>query len=95
MTYGISLWLPYTARARLLQEMQVIMGVEKAVEPYAFWSNVSPSLGFGIDFRIRDIDYASLRKLVAQWRLLLQIILAIFTRLLNGAEIMRTGLHGS
>ena len=25
-------------------------------------------MGFGIDFRIRDIDYASLRKLVAQWR---------------------------
>jgi hypothetical protein len=30
------------------------------VEPYAFWSNVSPSLGFGIDMRVPEIDYAAL-----------------------------------
>jgi len=32
------------------------------VEPYAFWSNVSPSLGFGIDMRVPEIDYAALRR---------------------------------
>ena len=42
------------------------------VEPYAFWSNVSPSLGFGIDMRVREIDYAALRRLIGQWRELSQ-----------------------
>jgi alpha-galactosidase len=38
------------------------------VQPYAFWSNAAPSLGCGIDLRVKEIDYAKLRTLVAQWR---------------------------
>lgn len=40
----------------------------KPVEPHALWSNVSPSLGFGIDMRVPDLDNSALRRLVAQWR---------------------------
>ncbi len=69
MTYGISLWLPYHGTGTVAARNVGYYGSGKTpVESYAFWSNVSPSLGFGVDFRIRDIDYASLRKLVAQWR---------------------------
>jgi alpha-galactosidase len=38
------------------------------VEPYAFWSNAAPSLGSGIDLRVKEIDYNALRKLYNQWR---------------------------
>ena len=43
-------------------------GGKTPVEPYAFWSNTAPSLGFGIDIRVRDLDYDALRRLVGQWR---------------------------
>ncbi len=36
--------------------------------PDAFWSNAAPSLGSGIDIRVREIDYNALRRLVRQWR---------------------------
>ena len=42
--------------------------VATPVEPYAFWSNAAPSLGSGIDIRVREIDYDALRQLVGQWR---------------------------
>jgi len=42
------------------------------VEPYAFWSNAAPSLGSGIDVRVREIDYDALRRLYQQWRQLSQ-----------------------
>ena len=38
------------------------------VEPYAFWSNVAPSLVSGIDIRVKEIDYETLRRLYNQWR---------------------------
>ncbi|MEN6334684.1 MAG: GH36 C-terminal domain-containing protein, partial [Phycisphaerales bacterium] len=38
------------------------------VEPYAFWSNAAPSLGLGIDARLKDLDYPALRGLIGQWR---------------------------
>jgi len=38
------------------------------VEPYAFWSNAAPSLGSGIDIRVKEIDYKTLRRLYNQWR---------------------------
>lgn len=69
MTYGISLWLPYYGTGTVATRNASYYGSGKTpVEPYAFWSNVSPSLGFGIDFRVKDLDYPALRKLVAQWR---------------------------
>lgn len=69
MTAGLSLWLPYHGTGTVAARNAGYYGSGKTpVEPYAFWSNVSPSLGFGIDMRVRDLDYAALRRLVGQWR---------------------------
>ncbi|NQT84447.1 GH36 C-terminal domain-containing protein, partial [bacterium] len=38
------------------------------VEPYAFWSNVTPATGSGIDMREKEIDYPAFRRLINQWR---------------------------
>jgi alpha-galactosidase len=38
------------------------------VEPYAFWSNSTPALVMNVDVRVKDLDYAALRRLVEQWR---------------------------
>lgn len=69
MTHGISLWLPYHGTGTVGARNVGYYGSGKTpVEPYAFWSNVSPSLGFGIDMRVPDLDYPALRRLVGQWR---------------------------
>ena len=69
MTAGLSLWLPYHGTGTVAARNAGYYGSGKTpVEPYAFWSNVSPSLGFGIDMRVPDLDYAALRTLVGQWR---------------------------
>jgi alpha-galactosidase len=71
MTHGISLWLPYHGTGTVAARDAAYYGSGKTpVEPYAFWCNVSPSLGFGIDLRVPDLDYAALRRLVGQWRLI-------------------------
>ena len=69
MTYGISFWMPYHGTGTVACANASYYGGGKTpVEPYAFWSNVAPSLGFGIDIRVKDLDYAALRRLVGQWR---------------------------
>ncbi|MBM4041336.1 MAG: alpha-galactosidase, partial [Planctomycetes bacterium] len=69
MTYGLSFWLPYHGTGTVACDNAPYYGGGKTpVQPYAFWSNAAPSLGCGIDLRVRDIDYEKLRKLVAQWR---------------------------
>ena len=69
MTHGLSLWLPYHGTGTVAARNASYYGSGKTpVEPYAFWSNVTPSLGFGIDLRVPDLDYAALRRLVGQWR---------------------------
>ncbi|MHC1764640.1 MAG: alpha-galactosidase [Verrucomicrobiia bacterium] len=69
MTYGLSVWLPYHGTGTVAARNVGYYGSGKTpVEPYAFWSNVTPSLGFGIDMRVPDLDYAALRQLVEQWR---------------------------
>jgi alpha-galactosidase len=76
MTYGISLWLPYHGTGTVAARNASYYGSGRTpVEPYAFWSNVTPSLGFGIDMRVPDLDYPALRQLVDQWR---QVILNYF-----------------
>ena len=68
MTYGISLWLPYHGTGTVASSAASYYGGGLTnVEPYAFWSNTAPSLGSGIDFRIREIDYDALRTLYHQW----------------------------
>ncbi len=69
MTYGISLWIPYHGTGTVAcSKAGYYGGGPTPVEPYAFWSNAAPSLGSGIDIRVREIDYDALRQLVGQWR---------------------------
>jgi len=69
MTYGISLWLPYHGTGTVASSAAPYYGGGFTnVEPYAFWSNAAPSLGSGIDLRVREIDYDALRRLYQQWR---------------------------
>jgi len=69
MTYGLSFWLPYHGTGTVACDNAPYYGGGKTpVQPYAFWSNAAPSLGCGIDLRVKEIDYEKLRKLVGQWR---------------------------
>jgi len=69
MMYGISLWLPFHGTGTVATRNAPYYGSGPTpVEPYAFWSNVAPSLGLGIDVRLRELDYAALRRLIEQWR---------------------------
>jgi alpha-galactosidase len=69
MTYGISLWLPFQGTGTVATRNAPYYGSGLTpVEPYAFWSNAGPSLGCGFDVRVKELDYAALRRLVDQWR---------------------------
>ena len=69
MMLGLSLWLPYHGTGTVAaRNASYYGGGPSPVEPYAFWSNVGQTLGFGLDIRERQLDYATLRRLVAQWR---------------------------
>jgi len=69
MMYGLSLWLPFHGTGTVGMRNAPYYGSGKtAVEPYALWSNAGQSLGFGIDIRVRDLDYAALRRFIEQWR---------------------------
>jgi alpha-galactosidase len=69
MTYGISMWLPYHGTGTVAARTAPYYGSGYTpVEPYAFWSNVAPSLGCGIDIRVKEIDYTKLRRLLDAWR---------------------------
>ena len=69
MTYGISLWLPFHGTGTVGTRTAPYYGSGfTAVEPYAFWSNATPSFGCGIDMRVKEIDYKLLVRLFEQWR---------------------------
>ena len=69
MSYGISLWLPFQGTGTVATRNAPYYGSGATpVEPYAFWSNTGPSLGLGLDMRVKELDYAALRRLVDQWR---------------------------
>ncbi len=69
MTYGISFWIPYHGTGTVAcANAGYYGGGLTPVEPYAFWSNAAPSLGSGIDIRVKEIDYDALRRLIGQWR---------------------------
>ena len=69
MTYGISLWLPFHGTGTVACVDAPYYGNGRTpVQPYAFWSNVAPSINCGIDFRVKDIDYTALRQLFSAWR---------------------------
>ncbi|MDY0165248.1 MAG: alpha-galactosidase [Thermoguttaceae bacterium] len=69
MTYGLSFWLPYHGTGTVASASAPYYGGGATeVEPYAWWSNAAPSLGSGIDIRVKDLDYAMLRRLYNQFR---------------------------
>jgi alpha-galactosidase len=69
MTYGLAFWLPYQGTGTVAADSAPYYGGGATpVEPYAFWSNTSPSLGLGMDAREAGMDWPALGKLVAQWR---------------------------
>ena len=69
MTYGISLWLPFHGTGTVAcVDAPYYGGGLTPVQPYAFWSNVAPSTNCGFDMRVKEIDYAALRKLFHAWR---------------------------
>ena len=69
MTYGISMWLPFHGTGTVACiNAPYYGGGFTPVEPYAFWSNVAPGLGCGVDMRVKEIDYEALRKLFNAWR---------------------------
>jgi len=69
MTYGLSLWLPFHGTGTVATRKAPYYGSGYTpVESYAFWSNAGPSFGCGFDMRVKELDYAALRRLFGQWR---------------------------
>ncbi|HUS74076.1 MAG TPA: alpha-galactosidase [Sedimentisphaerales bacterium] len=69
MMYGLSLWLPFHGTGTVCTRNAPYYGSgHTPIEPYAFWSNAGQSTGFGIDVRLKDLDYAALRRVIGQWR---------------------------
>ena len=67
-TYGISFWIPYYGSGQLACEGSYYGTGWTPVVPYAFWSDITPSLMCGFDIRVENIDYPQLRKLFKHWR---------------------------
>ncbi|NLH98833.1 MAG: hypothetical protein GX446_04995 [Chthonomonadales bacterium] len=55
-TYGIASWIPFHGTGFL------------TVDPYLIRSQMSPEFTMGVDTRRTDLDYGTLRKMVAEWR---------------------------
>lgn len=69
MMYGLSLWLPFHGTGTVCTRNAPYYGSgHTPVESYAFWSNAGQSVGFGLDVRLKHLDYAALRRLIDQWR---------------------------
>jgi alpha-galactosidase len=68
MTYGISMWIPYHGTGVFGWETPPYDGKVTSFDPYVFWSKATPSTMFALDVREKNIDYATLRRLVSQWR---------------------------
>ena len=69
MMYGLSLWLPFHGTGTVFTRNAPYYGSGRTpVEPYAFWSNAGQSTGFGVDVRLKDLDYDAIRRLISQWR---------------------------
>ena len=68
-TYGLSMWIPYHGTGTVAYTgAGYYGGGVTPVQPYAFWSNACPSLGIGVDIRVKEIDYDTWRRLIGEWR---------------------------
>lgn len=55
-TYGLSLWIPYFGTGF------------NSVDPYIFWSQMTPAPGIGLDVARIESESQQLQRLVGQWR---------------------------
>lgn len=55
-TYGMAFWMPYFGTAF------------NSLDPYTFWSQMTPALAIGMDLDRVQGDYARFRRLVSEWR---------------------------
>ncbi len=55
-TYGLSLWIPYFGTAF------------NSVDPYVFWSQMTPAPGIGLDVARVESDAKQVQKLTGDWR---------------------------
>ncbi len=55
-TYGLSLWIPYFGTGF------------NSLDPYVFWSQMTPAPGIGLDVARVESDSRQLRHLVGEWR---------------------------
>jgi len=55
-TYGLASWIPFSGTGFL------------TIDPYLIRSQMSPEFTMGVDTRRADQDYATLRKMVAEWK---------------------------
>jgi alpha-galactosidase len=68
MTYGISMWIPYHGTGVFGWETPPYDGKVASIDPYVFWSKAVLSTLVSLDVREKNIDFATLRRLVSQWR---------------------------
>jgi alpha-galactosidase len=55
-TYGLALWIPYFGTGF------------NSLDPYIFWSQISPAPGIGLDVARLEAEPAQVQRLVAEWR---------------------------
>ncbi len=55
-TYGLSLWTPYFGTSF------------NSLDPYIFWSQITPAAGIGLDVERVEKDAATVKRLTDQWR---------------------------
>jgi alpha-galactosidase len=55
-TYGLSLWIPYFGTGF------------NSVDPYVFWSQMTPAPGIGLDVARVESDSRQLQRLIGEWR---------------------------
>ncbi len=61
LTYGLSLWIPYFGTGF------------NSLDPYIFWSQMTPAPGIGLDVARIESDSAQVQRLVAEWRSIAQL----------------------
>ncbi len=55
-TFGLSLWIPYFGTGF------------NSVDPYVFWSQMTPAAGIGLDVTRIESDSRQVQRLIGQWR---------------------------
>ena len=55
-TYGLALWVPYFGTAF------------NSLDPYIFWSQMTPAVGIGLDVERLESDAPAIQRLLGEWR---------------------------